>query len=460
MQYPVYIATSLLIASFFSFFYKSVNMTAFIGFGLLCLILGLWKREYALYLAFLELTLGSFGYLLHIQANGLNLSLRMAFFAVIMGLYIIDILRKKTYILYSKFYIPIAFFGAIWLFGVFHGYFAGYGLNNVFFDANAYLYLLLIFPALSYINTREKLNGALKVILVGAATTAALTFGLFLIFTHSGSRDFLQIIYKWIRDLRIGEITPLDNGAYRIFLQSQIYIIVALFFVSTQYFYKNIKFGNFFILGALYSGAIYLSLSRSFWVGAVIGLIVLSASLFFTKKKIIKPIFQILSVIFIGILIADLLTPKNLLKNRFLIGEAATDTRVSQFEVLIPAITVNPILGYGFGKTLTYKSFDPRLGDSANGVLYTTDAFELGYLDMLLKFGLLGLAALFYFLWMIIRPLLKSIKTSPDSAWLLASLAALLAIHIFTPYLNHPLGIGILILGGVVADIDRNDKKA
>jgi len=440
-------------------------MAGFAAFVLFALILGLWKREFALYLAFLELTMGSFGYLLSFHAWGLNLSLRMALFAVIMGLWAYDlIVNRKSQI--SSFKInrravfSLALFLIIWIFGILEGYLRGNNLADIALDSNSYLFLLLFFPAIAYINTKEKLDNLLKIILVGAGATALLTFLLLITFSKLGNQNLLEIIYKWVRDFRIGEITPLKNGSYRIFLQSQIYVVMGLLIVSARHLFKDINFKKFLIFGALSAGAIYLSLSRSLWIGTVAGIIALFIfSLCIMKRGIIKPLIRVLAVIFIGILIASMLTPKSSLQNRFIIGEAAADTRISQLKVLAPAIAHSPIFGYGFGKTLTYKSFDPRLGDSKNGNLYTTYAFELGYLDIILKIGIFGLLVLMYFISIIAWRLFKNYKENPQacpySLWALSGLIALLAIHIFTPYINHPLGIGILILAGTAASIDK-----
>jgi O-antigen ligase len=478
-RHIIYTAVTLIGASFLGYFYSAMNIAGFVGFGLFCLILGLWKREFALYLAFLELALGSFGYLLSLPAGGMNLSLRYAFFAIIIGLWVYDQLKTAAipHLLAPRSFsgvgmrdpekqegwIPastgmtkgLAIFLIIWLFGIIQGYLRGYNPADIFFDANSYLYLLLFLPAIKYINTKEKFNGLLKVVLIGASVVALLTFVLFIIFTRAASVGFLEIVYKWIRDFRIGEITPLKGGAYRIFLQSQIYIIVGLFLVAMRYFFKKTGLGKFLFLSALFSGAIYLSLSRSFWIGVLAGLVVMFLFLFYLKadnKKIMSFGIKFFSSVIAGILIAMILSPNgDMLKNRFMIGESANDTRISELKVLLPAIKNNFIFGYGFGKTLTFKSFDPR----AREALYTTYAFEWGYLDMVLKFGIAGLLAYLYFICAIIRALLKNLKKEPLNLWALSVLATLLAAHIFTPYLNHPLGIGILTLAGAAAEIDK-----
>ena len=79
----------------------------------------------------------------------------------------------------------------------------------------------------------------------------------------------------------------------------------------------------------------------------------------------------------------------------------------------------------------------------------TTYAFEWGYLDTLLKIGALGLIIYLLFIariiWLGVQKF--EIRNSKfETLGLLTGLIALLALNITTPYLNHPLGIGYLIL--------------
>ena len=87
-------------------------------------------------------------------------------------------------------------------------------------------------------------------------------------------------------------------------------------------------------------------------------------------------------------------------------------------------------------------SDDPRIvPTTANGSgEFTTYAFEWGYLDMILKFGILG--TLIYLI-LIFKVLKKLFVINLGFA---LGLIALLVINIFSPYLNHPLGIGFVIL--------------
>ncbi|PIR67071.1 MAG: hypothetical protein COU51_00580 [Parcubacteria group bacterium CG10_big_fil_rev_8_21_14_0_10_36_14] len=448
----VYVTFLLLGLSFLGYFYSDIKIAGFIGFGLFCLVLGVWRREYALYLAFLELCLGSFGYLLSFDAGGLHLSLRMLFFVIIMGLWLADLLRKKIHPNFSfqkertspflkggpgGIFIFLALFMLIWLFAILQGYLRGNGLSNIFFDANSYLYLLLLLPALAYINTEEKLKDLKKIILTGASVLAFGTIAIFITFTYCKSPNFLGILYKWLRDFRIAEITPLQGGSYRIFLQSQIFLIVGMIILAERYFFGRIKFWKYSLLTILFSASIYISLSRSLWIGLMIGFVVfLLLAKILEKKKILKKSITLILSILIGVLLVGLFAKGNIIDERLKIGESASNTRIEQLVPLLPAIYKNPVFGYGFGKTLTFFSRDPRI----NGE-YTTYAFEWGYLDMILKFGVLGLAIYLGFIFIILRDLFinKNIAC-------LALIVSLLAIHMFTPYLNHPLGIGILLL--------------
>ena len=101
-------------------------------------------------------------------------------------------------------------------------------------------------------------------------------------------------------------------------------------------------------------------------------------------------------------------------------------------------------MGQGFGATVTYRTNDPRaLASSPNG-LYTTYTFEWGWFDIWLKLGLLGLLAYLGLIFKIIKDGLKI--NSYFSLSLVTGLLVLITVNIFSPYVNHPLGIGYIIL--------------
>jgi len=106
------------------------------------------------------------------------------------------------------------------------------------------------------------------------------------------------------------------------------------------------------------------------------------------------------------------------------------------------SISTHPIIGQGFGTEVKFFSTDPRI----NGWRQTT-AFELGYLDLWLDLGLVGLGLVGW--WLIV--LVKKLWSTKWSWWWIPSIAGLLVINLTTPYLNHPLGLGWLMLATLYA---------
>ena len=134
-------------------------------------------------------------------------------------------------------------------------------------------------------------------------------------------------------------------------------------------------------------------------------------------------------------------------------GEAAVSSRWSQIRPLLWAISEHPVIGSGFGTSVTYESQDPRVLKNYPDGKYTTTAFELGWLEIWLKLGLVGVIAYLYLLYRILRIGYESIKQIPSGkikkyalAGLCVGLIAVALTHGASPYLNHPLGIGIVIV--------------
>ena len=143
-------------------------------------------------------------------------------------------------------------------------------------------------------------------------------------------------------------------------------------------------------------------------------------------------------------------------------GEAAVSSRWNLLPELLEEIKKAPVLGQGLGAVVTYQSSDPRILESTAGQsgTYTTFAFEWGYLDMVLKFGTLGILFYLFYLGLLIKngfifsrdALLlwsKGQKITLETTLgvgLFFGYLMLLMTNGFSPYLNHPLGVGYLLL--------------
>lgn len=101
-------------------------------------------------------------------------------------------------------------------------------------------------------------------------------------------------------------------------------------------------------------------------------------------------------------------------------------------------------MGHGFGKAVVYKTKDPRALEGSPDGLYRTYTFEWGWLDIWVKMGVLGLLAYLFLLYGIVR-----VSIEKGTFWCEVAILGLLVffmVNIFTPYANHPLGFGFLLL--------------
>jgi len=165
------------------------------------------------------------------------------------------------------------------------------------------------------------------------------------------------------------------------------------------------------------------------------------------------PIFALLSNFAGQIVISDFST--DFLSGRVggSSGTAAVSSRMAELSPAFELIKKAPLLGNGFGTTVHFRSDDPRIKNAANPEGWTDAAMiEWGYLDLAIKTGILGLLAYLAFLSVIIWQLFRSVlKKDYFAAGLLAGFSALLIVNMFTPYLNHPLGIGIILAAMALA---------
>ena len=489
-----YFKTSLLfisfalVLSFAAYFFPLFNKVAFFIILGLTLVLTLEKLEYGIYILLAELFIGSKGYLFYFDAGGVSVSLRIALFLIVMSVwfakYVIaripprremkqspdsgiaalpsvarkDGLMKWYWILFS-----FITWGFVW------GLIRGNSFQNLFFDFNGWLYFGLIFPLADVIKSREKIEDILQIFMAAITVIVIKTFFLLYIFSHN-LEIAMYPLYHWLRQFLIGEITLMSSGFYRIFFQSQIYVLIGFFIlVAFLIWQKNkdkklVAGYSLLIVGCLAS--ILISFSRSFWVGLAFGLFTLFIFLIiykFSFKKIIKIGLCGLSILIIsGAMI--LVTVKfpyptpgkiswgSMLEERLTdLNEAAVRSRWDLLPPLGRAIVKHPVLGSGFGATVTYKSSDPRAVQVNPGGIFTTYAFEWGYLDIMLKIGLAGLVV---YLLLIVKIWRLGWFLDRSETWLplglLLGLAALLITNFFSPYLNHPLGIGYILLCGSI----------
>ena len=491
--------------SLLGFEYPVVNAAGFFAVAVITLLFSVEKLEYGLLILLAELFIGSKGYLFSYDYGGTLISLRMALFLVVMSAWLgkvvldwIDVSKapkielepwmkrgnaKSIYFYYSLLFLAIAW-------GLINGYLRHNGFENLFFDFNGWVYFGIVFPfAYVFKQNAESLEKFLKNIFT--VFTAAIswlslkTLALFFIFSHEFSRT-AEVIYQWVRVSGVGEITPTGGGFSRIFIQSQVYVVIGMLVFAATGFYlllqrqenNKTRKQQRKIIVLNYVGVIFctattlISLSRSFWVGLAVALLFFCffVLLFFYRewKKLLLHGMLLITVAALGFAlvvgIAAFPYPSpgifnaEVFTNRIskLSGEAAVASRWNLLPILFSKIKKAPIFGEGFGAQVTYITQDPRILQQNPSGEYTTYAFEWGYLDIWLKLGLVGLLLYMVLLVKIFVDGLKRLKLQASrlqkltTIALLSGLAMLVVTNMFTPYLNHPLGIGYIVLVSVI----------
>jgi O-antigen ligase len=471
---------SLEMVSWLSYANTSYNKFFFGAILIVALLLSFYKLEWGIYIVLAELFIGSKGYLLAWPIGDYVISLRLGLFLVVFLAFLVDILRKKKIYFFShrlKYYysaLIIILFSAMLI-----GYFKGNIVSNIFFDANGYLFFGLVFPIAQAFTKKEKFLEIISVLFAAAALLIIKTFLLLFIFSQDNFFGIILIaVYKWVRDTGVGEITQMSNGFSRIFLQSQIYSIICFFIglsiLSLVEFKKIAKPSKkiILIITALSLIIVFISYSRSFWLGMALIFILFFSGLLIIWRLKFKKIMLILGMIFLVGLIdyalmlgmINLPLPGNnsvsavsLVSERTKdpTSEAAGSSRMELLNPLLKKSLESPIIGSGFGTTVTYKTKDPRALAANPDGNYTTYAFEWGYLDLWLKLGAIGLIVYLLLLYKIISLSWRDFHHRKDDEKVLIfgallSLGAIIVIHFFTPYLNHPLGICWLLIVGQI----------
>ncbi|MBI4599919.1 glycosyltransferase [Candidatus Uhrbacteria bacterium] len=483
---------SVELLSFASYFYGPIGA---LSLGLLVaatFLITFWRLEYGIAILFTELIIGSKGYLFSLTVGDATVSLRMALFAAVIAGWLLRKMKMGSGSIsvrnlcltpFLRWYVVLGL-SVVW--GVVAGLMWGNNRVFLFSDANAWLFFLILPVLYSALRKKEHIYRFLTVCVAAMTAQIVKVLLVFYIMGHRGfGEEALTAVYRWVRSTGVGELTQM-GGMFRIFFQSHIYgvlfFFILLVFVHMLHVkYERTRFRNSWVLYLLFVGSIaslILSFSRSFWVGGGLMVIVFLCSALYAARKKPAPFLRLITTgagstlcaLILLFVISAIPIPSreavfslDLLTNRIedIENEAAAASRWNLLPIIFSEIQKNPIGGYGFGKTLTYTSKDPRvLSENATGE-YTTYAFEWGYLDLWLKMGFFGLLAYLLLLAAIVVRGADTLRRLSEEGMLfdaalvrgfLFGLGALLVIHFFTPYLNHPLGIGMVMLAGVLSE--------
>lgn len=468
--------------SYLGYLNGAVNVFAFLIFSIAFAFLCVYRFPIALLVSLAELIIGSKGYLFYFDLHGPQLSIRITFWAILMLFWALNFGRrlvqdkKKALAPFLSFSAAqsYVFLAAFVVLGLGMALIRHNTLSNWFFDFNAWIYFLIILPWVDYLGQaedRQKIwENILSVALAAISWLAFKSLVMIFIFTHF-SFESVWSLYRWIRTTGVGEVTLMPNGFYRVFFQSQIYLVFAWFFAFFSFCKaKDRKSWLGWAFALVVSAAVVLlSFSRSFWLGMLgggVAAIVISFKYhswkYWLKSWFLILVFSLLAFsLVLGIAKFPYPRPTKDFSASSLAARAEIDTNEAALAsrwALLPElwkkIKAEPILGSGFGTTVTYQASDPRVLEVNALGTYTTYAFEWGWLDLWLKLGIFGVLAYIYLLFIAIKANLK-LQEAVGNAFA-AGLIALMALHIFTPYLNHPLGIMFIILASLYPTFKKN----
>lgn len=458
---------------FVALFTLSVLGYFFLPSLLMLVVLGLFtfvatfrKLEYGLAIAFLELLSNAHGYILFSGIGTVRISARMIIFlAVFLGWGIALLFRRASVRLQDVRYVPFLLLALAIMIGGITGL-TRRSPVEVFQDGNAYLYLLYLVPILSVSWDSLKQRVILQMLAAATVFTTAISLFILYAFTHL-SQSFLRVMYVYLRDIRFAEMTHIGMGMYRIFEQTQIFAIVFGLILLERQFRTQNKQDRWLSIGLLSCVfiSILIGMSRSFLFGLLPALLILTAWLLVGLKPSLRNLFHGIGSIVVSMAIAVAIIyatvifpfPHTRAAGEYLtgvFGERASGTDVavsSRWNLLYPMLDLiksDPILGNGFGQTVTFITDDPRIRAILPDGSWTTTSMEWGWLELWLKMGILaplGFLAIFAYVTYASSSLLRSDKAW-IGVWLCSFMTFLYFTHFFSPYLNHPIGIGLILL--------------
>lgn len=444
-------------------YYTGTSTILLAGVALIGIMLAFKKLDLALYLVFIELFSNPHGALLLVDVGGFPMSMRMALFVGVMVGWGIGWVMRRYQPSLKDGRAQIFFFVAL---AAALGFIIGVLTRDpiaVFKDGNAYLYLFYLLPVLSVTWTHKHRHDLLQILASGAIWAAVVSFTILYIFTHFWVA-LLTPVYELLRDLRIAEVTDIGGGVYRVFVQSQMFTAIFGWFILALSLTGEKK--RWLVgLGSMIISIVLLALSRSFWVGLMPALVFL----LFMLYRTVKPKFSVAAK-FIGwcaltavmgaallFVVALFPIPDPSLAGGSLIdslkdrttetGDAGISSRWKLLTPMLNTIFESPLVGHGFGKAVTFQTDDPRIRVINPDGTWSTTSMEWGWLELWIKMGILGPIAFLYAAYELIKRLWAYRWT--EQVWIgLALVTGIIFIygtHFFSPYLNHPIGLGYLL---------------
>ena len=406
-------------------------------------------------LIFIEFVLGGLGHVL-------GLPIRKGLFAIGILFSVYMIFREKIRI-EKKFLVPIIIVCIYIGYGSIIGLINGNSFGDVFSDVNSFLGILYILLLIVYIKGRsENIDKTLNIFVNCAVIVAVMTIVLFFV-SRIYLPNNLEIIVAYNNlntKLQYGLISGLvlSNNYARVYLYNGIFMQLAVAIMFIKLFNKDRNIAGIVKLALLLIG-IYVSNTRGFWLGTV-GVVVLSFSYYLWRVRKYKLTIKNVLVAIIPLILVAIIIPKTIvavspeqnlpesagsIKDRIeSIGDFENDesnkVRAIQLRFLVDKIKEKPVLGWGFGAHIyEYPQYMEENGlQSVN-----SSSFELYYVELVFKTGIIGVLIFFgYLVYNFVKLLLilfkRGLKERDEQmlvGWTIGTMS-ILASSITNPYIS------------------------
>ena len=405
-------------------------------------------------LIFIEFILGGLGHIL-----GLPIRKGLFVIGILFALYRIFRERIKVE---KRFLIPIIVVCIYVAYGSIIGLMNGNSLGDIFSDVNSFLGIFYILLLIAYVKGKnENINKILNIFVNSAVIVAVITIILFVVSRIYLPND-LQIIatYNDLNSkLQYGFISGLvlSNNYARVYLYNGIFMQLAVAITFIKLFNKERNLSGIIKLSILLIG-IYVSNTRGFWLGTI-GVVGLSIAYYLWRVKKYNLTIKNILVAIIPLILVAVILPKTIvpvsanqnlpessgsIKDRI---ESITDfendesnkVRAIQLRFLVDKIKEKPVLGWGFGSHIyEYPQYMEENGlQSVN-----SSSFELYYVELMFKTGVVGILIFFgYLIYNFIKLVLilfkKRLKVRDEQilvGWTIGTMS-ILASSITNPYI-------------------------
>ena len=405
-------------------------------------------------LIFIEFVLGGLGHIL-------GLPIRKGLFAVGILFSVYMIFREKIKV-EKRFLIPIIVVCIYIAYGSIIGLINGNSFGDIFSDVNSFLGILYILLLIAYVKGRsENIDRILNIFVNSAVVVAVITIILFAVsrFYLPNNLEIIVTYNNLNTKLQYGLISGLvlSNNYARVYLYNGIFMQLAAAIMFIKLFNKERNISGIVKLALLLIG-IYVSNTRGFWLGTL-GVVVLSFAYYLwrvrrDKLTIKNVLIAIIPLILVAIILPKTIVPvspdQNLpessgsIKYRIeSIGDFENDesnkVRAIQLRFLVDKIKEKPVLGWGFGSHIyEYPQYMEENGlQSVN-----SSSFELYYVELVFKTGVIGVLIFFgYLVYNFIKLLLilfkKGLKQRDEQmlvGWTIGTMS-ILASSITNPYI-------------------------